>query len=602
VPEQSHVTPEAASSLMQEALALQERNLHEQALGLYARIVAHYPRHPDASHNLGVACMQTGSFDAAEKHLLRALEARPRFDRARSNLIRLWTRMDRAETLAEIVADLRWISALDGIASLELAEHFHRRREPVRVAVAAKRATDVDPSSGRGRHLFGTALMRLGRAEEAEGYLREAVRLVPHELATTIDLARCLLAIHARSKRPDCWLEARTLLEAALRKMPEDCRIHHELGSIREAEGEFDEARAAFARALQAAPIHLPSLSSLAAVSRTSAPQDLLTRLENALSSDNGYSAAENCRGWQALGKCRDAGGEYVRAFACFERANFLAAGDRTYDRTHRERYSRSLVESYSRFAASPGWPYSGTAERPLFVVGMPRSGTTLLEYLLARHPQIEAAGEVNYFIELERTGQALHTSDGEPCEGWEERLHTGHRSRLRAGFDAILDRVSGTARYVIDKMPFNFWQLGMISCLYPGARIIHCRRDRRDVGLSCFMESFSDSHDWSWRLADIDHYQRQYQDVMRGWERLFGHRIHSLDYERLITDRESQLRELLRFLDLEWSDEVLSDERQRRSIRTPSNWQVRQPLYRTSIGRWRNYAEQLAPAFGASP
>ena len=595
------MTPEQTSALMREAIGLQEQGQHRQALDLYTRIAASYPNHADVLHNAGLARFHLGELGAAESLLLQALRLRPRFDRARANLVKLWTRMDRAQTLGEVSNDNVWIAALDFDACMALGEFWQQRQEYERSVAALNRALTLDPGSARAQHLFGLALHRLNDPEKGEQYLRAALQLKPESAAVMVDLARCLFSIHMKSKQDSAWSEGRSLVEKALRTAPQDARIQHEMGLVLEAEGEFAQARAAFSQALASAPGYLPALSSLAAISRGDASASLLDELEGALSQASNVPASERSRAYQALGKCYDARGDVDRAFGYFELANRAVATGPAYDRAQRESYVDNLIDTYSQRTIDHYWPRPEGAGRPVFIVGMPRSGTTLLEHMLAGHPRITGAGELPFFTALEQTRRTLHDAAGKPSEQWSERIGLQYRQTLRTQFDAILAAVDPDAHYVIDKMPFNFSQLGMITLLYPEARILHCTRHRLDVGLSCFMESFHESHRWSLTLADIGHFYRQYERLMAHWASVFQGRIHEVSYESLIADRSATLGGVLRFLELDEYDGLADYVSNKRLIRTPSNWQVRQPLYATSVGKWRRYQHHLGPLLGAS-
>jgi tetratricopeptide (TPR) repeat protein len=590
------MTPDQAAVLMQQAIGLQEQGRHGQALDLYARIVAHYPNHPDVLHNCGLAKSFLGELGAAESFLLRALQLRPKFDRARANLVKLWTRLDRAQTLTEVSGDATWIAALDFDACMALSEFWQQRREYVRSIAVVERAVALDPDNARASHLLGLALCRLNDAERGEPHLRAALRLQPDSPAIKVDLARALFAIHMRSKQEQAWCEGRALVEEALRLAPQSARIRHELGRVLEEDGEFAEAKTAYEAALASAPGYLPALTSLASLCRADASRELLVGLADAVAKDNEFPASELSRAWQALGKCHDALGDVDRAFEYFEKANRAVAGGQNYDRAQRERYVDHIVETYRAEIIKRDWPRPAGPDRPIFIVGMPRSGTTLLEHMLASHPDIQGAGELPFFTSLERTHRALHDENGRPSEQWSERILPQYRQALRAQFDALLSNVDARTRYVIDKMPFNFSQLGMITYVYPDARIIHCTRHRLDVGLSCFVESFHESHAWSLSLSDIGHYYRQYERLMAHWTGLFAERIHTVSYESLVTDRETTLAGVLRFLGVEWSEALAAYADTKRPIRTPSNWQVRQPVYATSLGKWRRYQAHLRP------
>lgn len=589
-----------AGELMREAVRLQSQGDHRRALAIYERILGNFPGHPDVLHNCGLARFQLGDIAAAEGDLLRALTARPDFARARANLVKLWIRMDRPGTLAEIVADAVWLSALDYDASIGLSRHFMAREEFAVALGPARRAVELDAAVAPGNHCLGLCLLRTHDAEQAEACLRRALESEPANPELMADLARCLLTMHMRRKIARYRHEAFTLLVSARAAAPGSARIRHELGILHEEDGEFEAAASEYGAALDINPDHLPSVASLASISRADPPAALLERLQSLLTRELPYPASEQARGYQALGKCLDRLQDPERAFSCFSKANALSKPQAPYDRRRREDYVTNLMAAYGGDApAAHAAPGSGAA-RPVFIVGMPRSGTTLLEHMLSSHPDIEGAGELPWFINLERRGAALHDETGQRCREWASRRSAGYLASLRREFDRILDGINPDAAHVIDKMPFNFSQVGMILTLYPDAVILHTLRDPRDVALSCYIESFAPEHRWSFDLSDIAHYLGQYQRLMDHWIRLFPHRILPVRYEDVVAGPESITRRILERLALPWHDGCRNYLDQFRSIRTPSTWQVRQPLYRTSVGRWRSYDRHLAPVFGS--
>lgn len=587
---------------MQDAIRLQELGSHRQALELYNRIAEHYPDHPDVLHNSGLARFSIGELEAAESLLVRAIRLRPQFAKARENLVKVWTKMDRARTLAEVSLDDAWVAALGFDACMALSEFFHKRMEYDKAIPSLQRAVVLETRNARARQLLGTALYRVGKAEAAERHLRDALELMPDSPAIMVDLARCLLSMHMKSKQGRLWSEGKNLLETARRLAPQNARIQHEMGLMLEEDGDLAQARAAYETALACVPGYLPAMTSLAAISRADASPGLLDELADALAQAGDFPASEISRGYRALGKCQDAQGDFDRAFSNFERANQVVNDGQAYDRAHCETYVGNLVETYCRETIERHWPTQAAPGRPVFIVGMPRSGTTLLEHMLSSHPEIKGAGELPFFTSLEHSRRTLHDECGRPCREWNERLLPAYREALRAEFDTILREVDRDARHVIDKMPFNFSQLGMITCLYPESRIIHCTRNRLDVGLSCFIESFHGIHGWSLSLADIGHYYRQYERLMAHWTALFRDRVHEVSYESLIAERKTTVRSVLHFLGLDWRDEMESYIDNKRPIRTPSHWQVRQPLYATSLARWKRYEGHLGPLIKEFP
>ncbi|MBL4836780.1 MAG: sulfotransferase [Kordiimonadaceae bacterium] len=595
------MTPEKASALMQDAIKLQQQGQHQQALDIYEEMRRHYPKHPDLLHNLALAYAFVGQPAVAERLFLRVLELAPKLTQARSNLVKLWTKMDRLQTLREIAHDEYWVLALDEASGAALGAYFFAREDYSDAIPALLKSIDIAPKRADLQHMLGRALYRSNYAEDAESHFRSALMLEPQDPRIMIELAQCLFSIYLRFKNKKCLIERRELVEKAILLAPDDVHIRHELGLIYEEDGDFEKAKDFFREVLSSAPDFLPSLTHLASVSRADAPEALLAELEGALEKESSFSYQERCRAYQALGKCYDVKRNYDKAFECFQSGNEIAAEIFSFNQSDHENYIQNLMDTYSSDAIEQFWPKATAPDKPIFIVGMPRSGTTLLEYMLSGHPEIEGAGEVPFFIGRERLGKSFHTTDGKPGFDWTEKSLSEASSDLRNRFDAILDEVDASVAHVVDKMPFNFTQLGAMAHVYPGAKIIHCKRNKLDVCLSCFSESFSDGHTWSLRLKDIAFYYAQYEKLMEHWKQVFGCQIYDLEYGNLVENPEATLQDIARFLDIDWSDELLSYAAKKRSIRTPSNWQVRQPIYKTSQERWRHYEQHLGPLLNES-
>lgn len=589
------MTPERASSLMQEAIILQQKGNHQEALEAYKEMLVHYPGHPDLLQNAGLANVFIGQLEVAESLFLRALQVRPNFDMARCSLVKVWVRLNRIQELREVSKDTNWITVIDEGACKAICSFFFRRDEYENLFPVLKRFLVVAPESVEAHHTMGQALYRLNYAEEAEEYFRASLKLTPQSPAIMIDLARCLFSIHSSSRRKGCEEERRELVGRAVTLAPNEASVLYELGLIHEEDGNFEKAREAFRKALSVSPDFLPVLTHLASTSRDQELDELMIKLEQQLTVGDTFPQQERCRAFQELGKCYDAKGLYDKAFQCFKSGNDLAGEDRTYNQQEHEAYIDNLMGTYGKDVMNDLWPRPERKDKPLFIVGMPRSGTTLLEEILARHPELVVAGEIPFFISQERLQKSFHTMTGTPAFEWEAETLAGAAAKLRDRYNSIVNEVDSGARYVTDKMPFNYEQLGVISYVYPDAKIIHCRRNRLDVALSCYIEAFSGDHTWSLDLEDINHYYVQYEKLMAHWKSVLGERIFELDYESLVDEPEEVMRSLAHFLGLEWSDNVLSNTQKQRSIRTPSNWQVRQPIYKTSKARWKNYKKHIA-------
>ena len=300
-----------------------------------------------------------------------------------------------------------------------------------------------------------------------------------------------------------------------------------------------------------------------------------------------------------ALGKAYDDCGEYDKAFEHFEHANEIEA--RRY-RFNRERHVIALQKVKDHFPAALFERFAGagsTSERPVFVVGMPRSGTTLVEQIIASHPSVHGADELTMIQQCtDRLAAEFGSERPYPeCIG---DIDAATIARFADEYLAHLRTHSTSALRVTDKMPANFWHLGFIALLFPHARVVHCRRDARDVCVSNYFQQYAQAHHYTYKLADLGLYYSSYRSLMRHWRSVLPLRMYEIDYERLVEDQETQSKKLIEYCGLEWDERCLEFHKTRRTVFTASHWQVRQPMYRRSSQRWKHYESHMGELFEA--
>jgi hypothetical protein len=298
-----------------------------------------------------------------------------------------------------------------------------------------------------------------------------------------------------------------------------------------------------------------------------------------------------------ALGKALDDCGHYDEAFLQYEAGNRIGSKRlRPYDREAEEARVGRVIDTFSDAWLAARTPVS---DRPLlFITGMFRSGSTLFEQLLAAHPDVTAGGEIDYF------GQAL-AGAGRAFPDSVAALDDAGWQRLGTGYLAYLDRTFPADRIITNKRPDAFEWLGLLKAMYPNARFVNTVRNPLDTSLSIYFQQFDGGIGYANDLANIGHRHRQYQRLMEHWRGRFGACIVDADYDAFIADPRSVAQNLLRFLDLPWHEDCLDFQRLGTRVRTASIWQVRDPVYAKSSGRWRNYERQLEPVrreLGESP
>ena len=293
------------------------------------------------------------------------------------------------------------------------------------------------------------------------------------------------------------------------------------------------------------------------------------------------------------LGKLLDEQGHYDAAFEQFREANALKP--RRFDTSKHRRFIDSMIKTFDHDTIARLARSSLLNDRPVFIIGMPRSGTSLVEQILSSHPQIHGAGELQDILRMaERLPKMVKLEHPYPvCV---TGLDTGVADTLAGEYLDHLRALAPDARCVTDKLPGNFLHLGLISRLFPGARIVHCRRDPIDTCLSCYFQNFTADHGYAYNLEHLGFYYRQYERLMHHWFSVVDNPILVVHYEQLVRDTKPTVQAMLEFCSVPWDDVCLHFYESGRPVTTASYDQVRRPPYTTSIGRWRHYARYLQP------
>ncbi|MEL0022101.1 MAG: sulfotransferase, partial [Rickettsiales bacterium] len=283
-----------------------------------------------------------------------------------------------------------------------------------------------------------------------------------------------------------------------------------------------------------------------------------------------------------ALGEVADRRGVWAAAFAHYRAGNdarqaALAARGKVFDPDAIDATVDAVIQAFPAGSIVTGG--GDPTDRPVFVVGMPRSGTSLVEQILASHPDVDGAGEA----------MAVAGAIPDDPAAWPDL-------DASATAAAALARLVGDVARIVDKTPFQFLHLGLIRRLFPNAAIVHCRRDPLDTGLSCYFQNFVADHPWATDLAHIGCYHGAYARLMAHWAAVLPGALHTVDYEALVADPEAESRRLIAAVGLEWDDACLSPQATQRTVLTASSWQVRQAIHAGARGRAAHYAAQLKP------
>jgi tetratricopeptide (TPR) repeat protein len=379
-------------------------------------------------------------------------------------------------------------------------------------------------------------------------------------------------------------------LHTALRRNAKYLPALLNLANLNEDRGRRAAALALYERILTVEPGYLEALARYANLKTISQVDDpLIAQLQNALASKAATPADKASLGF-ALGKALDGCGAFDSAFDAYIAANQFSRASAArvgaaYDRRQQEEFVSQLIATFdtAQFGASDASP-----ARPIFICGMFRSGSTLTEQVLAGHSRITAGGELDLLPSAVRSSLL-------PFPAAMNGISTSRLNELAASYLAELAKLFPGSNFVTDKRPDNFLYIGLIKRLFPNAKIVHTTRDPLDNCLSIFFLHLDHSMGYALDLMDTGHYYRQYQRLMAHWKALYGPDILDFNYDAFVREPKPAVAQLLAHCGLDWEDNCLNLQRESGVVKTASVWQVREPVYLRSSGRWRNYAKQLA-------
>jgi Flp pilus assembly protein TadD len=483
----------------------------------------------------------------------------------------------------------------DPDAVAHLGEALREQGRLEQAAVFLRHAVCLRPDRAEAHHHLGQTLAEQGRPEEAEAAYREALRLRPDSVAALSSLG----ALLEEMNRPD---EGRPLVERALALGPDQYQALVHDGTSLVTQGRFAEAEAAFLRALAVRPDGAAAWFYLARDAGHAFRDDEVARLRALLDRD-GLPLRDRINLHFALARVLDRAGACDEAFAHCDRGNavkreLLLLQNNAYRPDEHTRFVDRLIAVFGPAFFERVRGFGDDSDLPVFVVGMPRSGTSLVEQILASHPAVHGAGELRHVQQL-AAGLPAELGAPEPYPDCLAGLSREAARRLAGRHLEAMRRLGGGRARVVDKMPMNFHHLGLIAALLPRARVLHCRRDPRDSCWSCYFQNFREVP-FACDLRALGGYYRQYERLMDHWRRTRPLPILDVQYEELVEAPERLSREMVAFCGLPWNPGCLEHHRTRRPVRTASNRQVRQPIYKTAVGYWRNYAAHLGPLLEA--
>ncbi|AZO24872.1 sulfotransferase family protein [Mesorhizobium sp. M1E.F.Ca.ET.045.02.1.1] len=451
------------------------------------------------------------------------------------------------------------------------------------------RAVAEEPRNPYYHLSLGEAYLKLSEFTPAIRHIQQALALKP-------DLVEALCALGDAYNSFDKGEMALPLFEKALKIERDHPLARIGLPRALTSLGRMDEAALHLKEAIERR-IAVPAAYNALVRTRkyTEEPTELAAILREL--EDPSHMPEEAAALHHAAGKVLNDLRRYKDAIDHFKQGN--QARGQIFDIGSYRRWVDAMIETFTPELVASMAAYGNPSEAPVFVVGMPRSGTTLTEQICASHPSVHGAGELSKLARTanglglkDRTGADLGKSIAKMTPDLTRTLADEHLAYLR-------ERAPDALR-IVDKMPHNFELIGLVGVLFPNARIIHCRRDAIDNCISCFVLQFSEAHSYSGDLQTLGLYYREYDRLMRHWSKVLPGRIFENQYETLIENQEEQSHRLIDYLGLPWDEACLRFFDRAGSVNTYSNWQVRQPIYKSSVKRWKNYESEIQPLIEA--
>lgn len=552
-------------------------------------------------HHLAMKAYTKGDLGTSERLYLKLLRRAPSDFNALHMLGVIRARQGRFSEAEGLIAK----ALLNGRSAEALSNHGNvllalgRQEEAIRQLT---HATLLNPRVPENHFNLGNALVRAEKFPAAAKAFATAISLKPDFVEALENYANTLRELG----RP---AEALGLLKRAVTLRPDDAELHISLGVVLQELGQIDETKKEMTKALQYDPSAFSAYYHLARASKVDPQDGLLARMEACFRDGEAVSSRSRAMLGFALAKAYDDVGRYDDAFMRLAEANRRVRGELTYDEAGERRRFERLIHAFSADLLASAGGCGSSSELPIFIVGFPRSGTTLTEQILASHPEVNGAGEQSILASAASSNVlALERGDG-TFQPFPESLASLPQDRFRIAGDWYakqLEEFGPAARRITDKLPANFMFIGLIHLILPRAKIIHVRRNPMDTCLSCLFQRFrKESIPYAYELGELGRHYRMYLDLMAHWRRVMpAGSFAEVQYEDLVGDLEGQARRIVEFCGLPWDERCLAFHSAERSVRTASVVQVRQPIYRSSIERWRRYEKFLQPlieAIGAS-
>ena len=555
----------------------------KEAERLLKTLCKKHPADTESLTMLGYVYSQKGAHSKAIQCLLKAAKLMPKEYMAYYNLANAYKAAGNLSTAVETYKKAISINQSHD-ACINLANTLTDLRCHTEARNYLQLAISIKPDDANTYYNLGINLKKSGLLEDSIKAYQKAIDLNPEFAQVWNNLGNAFLSTGDLDKADDCYKKALSLYPDFLDALSGQIRLL-------DKKRDFDTALKLIRPHLEQKTAHAGLCATFADFCHyTNQEEDAIDWI-NTLLDDKTLSPADKSRLGFLAGKIFDRKKDYSRAFNYYKNANALQK--QSLDFRKISAYFSSIKKSFNRKKFNTLASSHQDSRKPVFIVGMPRSGTSLVEQILASHPDVAGAGELETISSLTEEAADLLDNTLEYPKVI-EKLNSMKMDILAQKYMQRIEKVDPNVLYITDKMPHNFLHLGFIQLLFPQCRIIHCQRNPLDTLLSCYFQDFAGNHPYSHDLSDLAEYYCLYADLMTHWQKNLQLPVLTIDYEKMINNQEAESRKLIEFCQLDWHEDCLNFHQNKRVVSTASYDQVRQKLYTTSVRRWQNYESHI--------
>jgi tetratricopeptide (TPR) repeat protein len=565
---------------------LSRQNKHSDAIKQYKKAVEIQPDYAEAWFNLGVSSSHTGDLETAEQAYEKAISLKGNYIKAMYNLACVQESQGKSAEASLTIQKIQSVTPDTADVNYKLAQalQFLGGNENIRRAyVFFIKALEINPHSLEIRIAYARLLADSNYIEAAVEEYRNILVIEPEYQDVRIEYALNLIK--------DNQIKAAEMeLSTILRNNPDNISALVGMGNIHRINGEFSDAEVIYNKILKIDELNEDALSGIANSKKFTDRKDaIIEKLRRAL------DKKKTSVSWYALGKIYNDLGELDQAFVSYKSANDIRNSRIDYNYKQHSDYVNAIINVFTPDLIRQLQEYGSISELPIFIVGTPRSGTTLTEQIISSHSKVTGAGELKYIGQLATNKLQQQSNDNK----YPERIQMLSSADIKTEASIYLDKIRLYQDHeniirITDKMPGNFFYLGYISILFPKAKIIHCKRNSLDACLSIYFQAFQSGHQYSFDLKNLGYWYLDYLRLMEHWNSVLGNNILNINYDDTVNNTEATARKLIEFCGLDWDDKCLEFHKQEREVKTASQWQVRQPIYKSSLDRWKRYDKHI--------